>query len=406
MNILMLLYKDIHYDARVKREALALAEAGHFVYISCVKEYKEPAPFLHRNIKLLHVAISVKSMKASITQQEMKSSKKSILKSTLVWTVRRPVIKIIKDYLAYYEYYKKVKVLVKNLEIDVIHCHDLNTLWQGSMLSEDLLAKLIYDSHEIFNEMAGRNKLDRIVGYRMEKQLFRKVDYVVTVNSYLRDYLFERNGEKPSILIQNIPLVNEQQMSKTEVPATWNYNFGQDDVILLYQGGFSPYRGLELIIQSMEKLPKNYKLVLIGSGVLKDELEELVRTLNLSEKVFFHDQVPSDELIYYTRQAHIGLVMYEKVSKNNYYSTPNKIFEYIQAGIPAVSSNHPGKSVIIDEYKTGVLAEETVDGIVKGINEVVNNYRYYQQNCLNAGKVLTWEDESKKLIELYKGLVR
>ncbi|MBZ5750843.1 glycosyltransferase [Metabacillus rhizolycopersici] len=406
MNILMLLYKDIHYDARVKREALALAEAGHFVYISCVKEYKEPAPFLHKNIKLLHVAISVKSMKASITQQEMKSSKKSILKSTLVWTVRRPVIKIIKDYLAYYEYYKKVKVLVKNLEIDVIHCHDLNTLWQGSMLSEDLLAKLIYDSHEIFNEMAGRNKLDRIVGYRMEKQLFRKVDYVVTVNSYLRDYLFERNGEKPSILIQNIPLVNEQQMSKTEVPATWNYNFGQDDVILLYQGGFSPYRGLELIIQSMEKLPKNYKLVLIGSGVLKDELEELVRTLNLSEKVFFHDQVPSDELIYYTRQAHIGLVMYEKVSKNNYYSTPNKIFEYIQAGIPAVSSNHPGKSVIIDEYKTGVLAEETVDGIVKGINEVVNNYRYYQQNCLNAQKVLTWEDESKKLIELYQGLVR
>lgn len=406
MNILMLLYKDIHYDARVKREVLALAEAGHFVYISCVKEYKEPAPFLHKNIKLLHVAISVKSMKASITQQEMKSSKKSILKSTLVWTVRRPVIKIIKDYLAYYEYYKKVKVLVKNLEIDVIHCHDLNTLWQGSMLSEDLLAKLIYDSHEIFNEMAGRNKLDRIVGYRMEKQLFRKVDYVVTVNSYLRDYLFERNGEKPSILIQNIPLVNEQQMSKTEVPATWNYNFGQDDVILLYQGGFSPYRGLELIIQSMEKLPKNYKLVLIGSGVLKDELEELVRTLNLSEKVFFHDQVPSDELIYYTRQAHIGLVMYEKVSKNNYYSTPNKIFEYIQAGIPAVSSNHPGKSVIIDEYKTGVLAEETVDGIVKGINEVVNNYRYYQQNCLNAQKVLTWEDESKKLIELYQGLVR
>jgi starch synthase len=406
MNILMLLYKDIHYDARVKREALALAEAGHFVYISCVKEYKEPAPFLHKNIKMLHVAISVKSMKASITQQEMKSSKKSNLKNILVWTVRRPVIKIVKDYLAYYEYYKKVKTLVKNVEVDVIHCHDLNTLWQGSMLSEDLSAKLIYDSHEIFNEMAGRNKLDRLVGYRMEKQLFRKVDYLVTVNAYLRDYLFERNGEKPTVLIQNIPLVDEKQMSKTEVPATWNYNFGQDDVILLYQGGFSPYRGLELIIQSMEKLPKNFKLVLIGSGVLKDELKELVHTLNLSEKVFFHDQVPSDELIYYTRQAHIGLVMYEKVSKNNYYSTPNKIFEYIQAGIPAVSSNHPGKSVIIDEHKTGVLADETVDGIVKGINEVVNNYHYYQQNCLNAQRVLTWEDESEKLIELYRGLDR
>lgn len=400
----MLLYKDIHYDARVKREALALAEAGHFIYIACVKEFKEPPPFLHKNIKILHVAISVKSMKASISQNEMKGQKKSVLKNILVWAVRRPIIKIVKDYLAYYEFYKKVKLLVKNVDVNAIHCHDLNTLWQGNMLAKDLKAKLIYDSHEIFNEMAGRNKLDRFVGYRMEKQLFRKVDYFVTVNAYLRDYLFERNGKKPSVLLQNIPIVNEKQMSNSKAPETWNFNFKDDDIILIYQGGFSPYRGLELIIQSMKKLPINYKLVLIGSGILKDELKELVHTLNLSEKVFFHNQVPSDELIHYTQQAHIGLVMYEKVSKNNYYSTPNKIFEYIQAGIPAVSSNHPGKSVIIDEYKTGVLAEETVEGIVKGINEVVKNYRLYQQNCVDAQKVLTWEDESKKLVDLYKKL--
>ncbi|MCP3740147.1 glycosyltransferase [Rossellomorea sp. BNER] len=400
----MLLYKDIHYDARVKREALALAEAGHVVYIACIKEYKEPAPLLHKNIKIVHVAISVKSMKASISQQEMKSEKKSVVKNMLVWAVRRPIIKIIKDYIAYYEFYIKVKRLVDNVNVDAIHCHDLNTLWQGNMLAKDLKAKIIYDSHEIFNEMAGRNNLDRFVGYRMEKQLFRKIDYFVTVNAYLREYLFERNGKKPSVLIQNIPIVTKKQMSNSKTPETWNFNFKDDDYILLYQGGFSPYRGLELLIHSMEKLPINYKLVLIGSGVLKDELKNLVHTLNLSKKVFFHDQVPSDELIHYTQQAHIGLVMYEKVSKNNFYSTPNKIFEYIQAGIPCVSSNHPGKSVIINEYKTGVLAEETVEGIVKGINEIVNNYRFYQQNCLDAQKVLTWEDESKKLVELYKHL--
>lgn len=403
MNILMLLYKDIHFDARVKREALALAKDGHVVYIACVKEFKEEAPFLHENIKLLHVSISVKNMKSSLsTQSGSKSKNKHPLKSAIVWFARRPVIKIIKDYAAYYEFYKKVKYMIRELNIDVIHCHDLNTLWQGSMLAKDLSATLIYDSHEIFNEMAGRNKLDRLIGYRVEKMLFRKVDYFITVNAYLRDYLFKRYGEKPTTLIQNIPVVDDGKSSSSYVPETWNFNFDEHNTILLYQGGFSPFRGLELIIQSMERLPKNYKLVLIGSGVLKEKLIELVHSLQLSNQVFFHDQVPSEELIHYTKQADIGLVMYEKVSKNNYYSTPNKIFEYIQAGIPTVSSNHPGKSVIIDAYRTGVLAEEDIEGIVKGINEVVNHYHFYQQKCVDAQKELTWEKESMKLINLYK----
>lgn len=397
----MLLYKDIHYDARVKREALALAEAGYRVDIACVKEYQEPPPFLHENINIIRLSISVKKIKTTISQGDANLQTGSQLKKMLVWIVRTPIIKIVKDYLAYYEFYKKVKIHFKGKkDIKAIHCHDLNTLWQGKMLAENFSAKLIYDSHEIFNEMAGRNRLDRIIGYRMEKSLFRNIDYLITVNEYLRDFLFDKNGEKPSVLIQNIPIFH-QETPKTKDPNFWGYNFETEDIILIYQGGFSPYRGLDLIIKVMSSLPEKYKLVLIGSGILKDELKNLVSELNLEQRVFFHEQVPSEELINYTIQADIGLVMYEKVSKNNYYSTPNKIFEYIQAGIPAVSSNHPGKSVIINKYKTGVLVEETIEDITIGIFEVIHNYEMYQNNCFYAQKELTWKTESLKLKQLY-----
>lgn len=405
MNILMLLYKDIPYDARVKREALALAEAGHAVYLACVREFQEPDPFLHKNIHLIRIGISVKSMKATMSKGNASAkTRKSAVKKLIVRTARLPLVKIPKDYLAYYEFYKKVKAHLEEISIDAVHCHDLNTLWQGHMLSKDFSAKLIYDSHEIFNEMAGRNQLDRITGYAMEKRLFQKIDYLVTVNPYLRDYLFEKNGEKPCVLIQNIPLFHKDVL-KQEKAIDWDYPFNENDTILLYQGGFSPYRGLELIIDAMAKLPETYKLVMIGSGILKDELVTRTVSLGLSDRIFFHDQVSSEDLIHYTLKADIGLVMYEKVSKNNYYSTPNKIFEYLQAGVPAVSSNHPGKSVIIDEYKTGVLAEETPEGIVNGILEIMNQYAYFQQNCLRAREVLTWEAESKKLIQMYENLL-
>ena len=403
MNILMLLYKDIHFDARVKREALALAEAGHQIYLACVKEYQSPPPHIHNNIKLIRTNISVKSIKSSISNGTSTKKKPTILNRLLVWTVRTPVVKIIKDYLAYYEFYKKVKSSVNGMTIDVIHCHDLNTLWQGSMLAKDFSAKLVYDSHEIFNEMAGRNRLDRIVGYRVENLLFKKIDYFVTVNEFLRDYLFEKNGKKPSVLIQNIPIFDQQDLNANQDMFA-KYGFTKADTILLYQGGFSPYRGLELIIKAMGKLPAHFKLVMIGSGVLKEELEKLVTTLQLEQRVFFHEQVPSEELMKYTAQAHIGLVMYEKVSKNNYYSTPNKIFEYLQAGIPAVSSNHPGKSVIIEKYKTGVLVDENVEAIVNGIHEVMNEYNQFQENCFQAQKELTWDNEKQKLVQLYQQL--
>ncbi|WP_282033759.1 glycosyltransferase [Metabacillus indicus] len=404
MNILMLLYKDIPYDARVKREALALAEAGHSVYLACVREFPEPDPFLHKNIHLKRLPISVKSMKAAMSGANSgQTPKRSGLKRAVVRAARLPLVKILKDYMAYYEFYKKVKSKVGDLKIDAVHCHDLNTLWQGSMLAKDFSAKLIYDAHEIFNEMAGRNGLDRFTGYKMEKHLFQKIDRLVTVNLYLRDYLFERNGEKPCVLIQNIPLFSEDMLAGNKA-IDWNYTFGEDDTVLLYQGGFSPYRGLDLIVKTVAELPESFKLVMIGSGILKEELKSLAESLGVSDRVFFHDQVPSEDLFYYTQKADIGLVMYEKVSKNNYYSTPNKMFEYLQAGVPAVSSNHPGKSVVIDEYKTGVLAEETTEGIKAGIMEVKNNYEYYRQNCLQARSVLTWEAESRKLAEMYENL--
>lgn len=404
MNILMLLYKDIPYDARVKREALALADAGHAVYLACVREFQEPDPFLHKDIHLIRIGISVKSLKATMSKGNAGGqTRQSAIKKLIVRTARLPIVKIPKDYLAYYEFYKKVKANLKDVSIDAVHCHDLNTLWQGHMLSNDFSAKLIYDSHEIFNEMAGRNQLDRIVGYSMEKRLFKKIDYFITVNPYLRDYLFEKNGEKPCVLIQNIPLFHKDILNQDK-QIDWDYRFKEEDTILLYQGGFSPYRGLELIIDAMAKLPETFKLVMVGSGILKEELVSRTHSLGLSDRVFFHDQVSSEDLIHYTAKADIGLVMYEKVSKNNYYSTPNKIFEYLQAGVPAVSSNHPGKSVIIDEYETGVLAEETPEGIVNGILEIMNQYSYYQQNCLLAREVLTWDAESKKLIQMYDNL--
>lgn len=409
MNILMLLYKDIHYDARVQREALALAEAGYNVTIACVKEYEEEPPSIHSKIRFVRIPISVKSakQKLAIQDSDVGQDKRNFMKNMLIKVVRNPLIKLLKDYLAYFEFYKKVKTSVDVSKFDAIHCHDLNTLWQGTLLlRKGAKQYLIYDSHELFNEMAGRNEVDRSFGYFVEKRLFSKIDHFITVNSFMLEQFNIRYESKPSTIIQNIPISHNDKMEIT-LENYWRskYPILEKDVVLLYQGGLNPHRGIEECIMALGELPNKFKLVLMGQGRLVGELRTIVEKMNFQDRVFFHDQVPANKVLWYTKQADIGLVMYTNTSKNNYFSTPNKIFEYLQAEIPTVASKHPGKSYIVEKYETGVCVEEKPLAIAKGILQVVNNLNTFKTNCEKIKDDLTWDNEKVKLVSLYNTLL-
>lgn len=403
MNILMLLFKDIHYDARVKREALALADEGHFIKLICVKEYMDEPDFRHPNISLCRLTLTSKKAKQIVSVDN--SQKTDTAKKLIFKLIRTPYIKVIKDIFAYNEFYKKIRKAVEGEQFNVIHCHDLNTLWQGRKLKQILKSKLIYDSHELFAEMAGRKEVDKKFCYLLEKRNFPAVDHLITVNPFLRDNILARNGKVGSSLIQNIPSSNNNHVLNP-LNDYWRstYSLSKSKVILLYQGGLSAQRGLEECILALNELEEKFVLVILGHGILKPRLEAIVKEHNLEARVFFHGQVPSDELAWYTKQADIGLVVYRNTSQNNYLSTPNKIFEYMQAGLPVVSSNHPGKSYIIEDEQIGVCVDEKPDAIVKGILLILENITYYKQNCARAVKSWNWENERRRLLNLYQEL--
>lgn len=403
----MLLYKDIHYDARVQREALALANEGHRVYIACVREYTDNPSFSHENIILIRISISVKSAKSALSSGNTgKNRKKNSSLELLIKLVRNPYIKVIKDFAAYFEFYKKVLSAIKETDVDVIHSHDLNTLWQGYLLRKVKKVPLIYDSHELFNEMAGRNPVDRKIGYYMEERLYKKVDFLITVNEVMLSQFDKRYGKKESVIVQNVPIYSEKLLADKD-----NRNYFRDtfrlknnDVILIYQGGLSPHRGIELCISAIAELPDEFKLVIVGQGISESSLKSLTSEMKLNDRIFFHPQVPSSDILWYTSQGDIGLVMYQNTSLNNYYSTPNKIFEYMQAGIPCVASDHPGKTYIVDNYRTGISTEETVEAITQSVLKIHSDYPYYRDNCIIAREIFTWENEKTDLLDLYTSI--
>lgn len=401
----MLLFKDILYDARVQREALALAEAGHKVNILCLKEFDKELK-LHPNIQIIRFVISTKKAKQQMGEEIQTLEKKKSFKNMIVSFVRLPAVKILKDIYASKEFFDHCFTWLKknNIKVDVIHSHDLNTLSAGVKLAKALHAKLIYDSHELYNEMAGRKQLDKNFGYYLENKLMAYVDHLIVVNPYVQDEFEKRYGKKPTVILQNTPIFNIDVPRDGLESFRERYNLNERDILLLYQGGVNPHRGIEETIRAIGLLPSEYKLIIMGNGMIKTELIKMVAVLGLNERVFFYDQVPAEDVLYYTKQAHIGLVMYRNTSKNNFYSTPNKIFEYMLAGIPAVASNHPGKSYIVEKEGTGICTEENPADIAEAVKKIIGNYDFYRSNCLANRMKYTWDTEKEKLINLYHSL--
>lgn len=402
MNVLMLLFKDIHLDARVQREARALADAGYDVDIACLYERIDPPPYIHSKVRLIRISLTTKRIKRTFHQTNNQESHKLLLK-----IVRSPLIKLLKDTFALSEFTRKTSEIFREKKYNVVHCHDLNTLPTGVYLKKKFKINLVYDSHELFNEMAGKNKIEKWLGYKLEKILIKKIDHLIVVNEYCLNFMKNRYGHNiTSTILENTQDVFDKFPQKSKKNNYWRdrYKLKEEDVILIYQGGLTKQRGIEECIESLHYLSDKFKLIILGEGPLLPNLESMVKELELEERVFFHEAVPPSNILKLTAQADIGLVMYKNTCLNNYLSTPNKIFEYFISGIPAVSSNHPGKKYIIEKLGIGVCVDEDARSISKGILSVMEHYDTLRNNCLVHRCYHNWDREKKKLIKMYMGL--
>lgn len=398
----MLLFKDIHFDARVQREAIALAETGHVVYIACLQVYNSQPTFLHENIHYLRYKLSVKRHARSAIKSGHSSI--STILTSKVQTITR---KLFKDIIANIEFCRLIKKDVASKSINVVHCHDLNTLWIGVTLSRYLKTPLIYDSHELFNEMVGKNKLEKRIGYFLEKLLIKGINHLIVVNEFAQHEFLKRYGALDVTILQNIPIVTD--VGVAELPKEENYwrkkyNLSQTTKVLLYQGGLTPERGIEESIEALKLLPDEFVLVLLGEGRSEKSLKLLVSSLGLENRVFFHEQVPANHILWYTKQADIGLVVYKNTCLNNFISTPNKIFEYMLAEIPTIASNHPGKMYIVENEQTGICVQEKPLEIKQAVEQIMSNYKFYQDNCRKVKGKYSWLREKQKLLTLYQKL--
>ncbi len=289
---------------------------------------------------------------------------------------------------------------------DVLVANDLDTLLPNYLVSKLKGIKLVYDSHEIFCEVPElqANPSKKKLWERLEKWIVPKLNYSITVNQSIANY-FKEKYKVPFIYVRNIPNYIKPDHLKTrsglELPT--------DKKIIILQGaGINMQRGAEELVESMQYLSENYLLLIIGSGDVIGQLKENVQHLSLQNKVKFIGKISAAELRHYTMNADLGVTIDKDTNLNYHFSLPNKVFDYMHAGIPVLATRLPEIEHLVNEFHIGTFIENhDPKHIASQVDRFLNskNYELCKSNTHKAAQQNNWETEKQKLVTLFHEMV-
>lgn len=289
---------------------------------------------------------------------------------------------------------------------DILHCHELVALEAGIALKRRHGGKLIWDTHEIYEDMAEPDPGLAAVAAKTIRDATHDVDGVITVNDSIVGYYRDTHPDLPeATVVMNATL--RAEMPEDDGRLRGASGFAEDTRILLFQGGLTIHRGLQALVRSAAGYPAGWGLIVLGNGVLKDELRRLGDQINTQvgeERVRFLPAVPNVELAAWTAGADLGVIPYENVALNHWYCSPNKLWEYPAAGVPFIAPSHHFIEQLVGAYGTGFLfaSDFTADDIAHTVSKIddaaLDRARAAIPRFLNQ---MSWETFTPRIGALY-----
>jgi glycosyltransferase involved in cell wall biosynthesis len=298
-----------------------------------------------------------------------------------------------RGFLFYATYNIRLFLFLLFRSYDLYLANDLDTLLPNFLWSQVRRKPLIYDAHEYFTgvpEIQDRPVV-KWVWTSLEKIIFPRLSYVVTVNGSIAGLYETQYGIRPKV-VRNISdsRLPEKVKSREEL------GIPPSAYILINQGaGINVDRGMEEMLGAMKELPEDVHLLLVGKGDVVDLLKDMVLREELEGRVSFVPTKPYMEMLQYTLNADCGLSLDKPLSPNYQYSLPNKVFDYVKSGIPVLGSNVIEVSTLINHYSIGEVCEEVEPGIIaKKIMQIRKNGKDYYRSALQKTAIENnWEKE-------------
>lgn len=295
---------------------------------------------------------------------------------------------------------------------DIYHATELTALPACALVAALRRKPLVYEAYELpipFPETSiafwhkSANLLKRFLAFVLP----RCAGVIATTPFYARE-MQKHFDLKEVCLLRNIPPYQTAQKSDR---LRQYLGLGPETRIALYHGRVQADRGLDKVIRAAAYLEEHTVIVLMSDEdkATKKELEQLIERCGVADRVkFVPPTLKHEDLLDWTVSADIGLVLYTpEYSLAVKLILPNKLFEYIMAGVPVLATQLDAVAQVITTYDVGRIAPSTKpEDLGAAINAMLADREALarmSRNALEAAKRdLHWEKESKNLVSLYQ----
>lgn len=435
-RVLAIVRNSVSFDARVRRQSASLRAAGHEVHVIGRKDQAHPQALetwpdgvtIERTGPVSgkrHTARPGKRL-ADVGDDEAPSgSQGAAPQRALVGNDKghlpRPIFAFRHSGRPWRMPRRILAARIKEMRLgrhgagwrpDVVHAHDVAALPFGAFAARYAQAPLIFDAHELYDQVGGTSRKDeanrRMVTHTIAR-FARDVSGLVTINDSFAEYYAKHYGELPAAVVV---------ANATSAPPMRPYDgrlhdaagVARDRRLILYQGGFSHRRNLVELVTTADHLDDRWALVFMGWGPLEGALGEARARLSTAgrDRVRVLDRVPHAELMRWTSGATLGVIPYGNCNLNHWFCTPNKLWEFPQARVPVLVSPFPELRARVERFGHGWLLSDPFDPVrmahlVNGLDDAAIGRA--RDACDRFNAVDNWELYERRLFALYHRLL-
>ena len=379
-------------ESRVMRDATALVEAGYEVtLIDIEKERTRQAEEEIRGVHFRHIFSSNWYSGAHFKPWYLIKLAGAIVRSTLR-AIQTPA--------------------------DIYHAHNERALPAGYIAARLRRKPLIFDAPELTLAELPYSRW-RILNALATRVVGAMTPYCAgaIATSPLHARELRKTFHMPEVtLVRNVPsyrTVAKSDRLRQHGGKLTSLRLSPTTRIALYQGNLQPNRGLQVLIRSARFLDQEIVIVIMGRGSrdIPAQLHALIASEGVAERVKIIPPVPYEELLDWTASADIGLTVYPlHYSPNVQTSLPNKLFEYLMAGLPVLTSGLDAVAELVRTYDVGrVVSSVEPEEVAAAMNAMLADHEglvRMHHNALEAARTeFCWEKEGQRLFDLYKGIL-
>lgn len=317
-----------------------------------------------------------------------------------------------RDYEMYTDIFSNhIQEYLKQKPPSFIHTHDMIGLAIGGKLYEQTKEHNAFWIHDIHEYVQGLTEIEREIQSffcGIEEKFIHGPDVLTSVSPALNEILqgLYSLETKPSLVLNAPRLTDFDPYYHKDIRTALGMQ--QDVPLLVYSGGVKPIRGVRTLVEALPLLPDvHVAIVTNNTGSFVMELKQTAQELGVNDRIHFHPYVPFSNVSSFLRTANIGVHPIQRYP-NAEIALPNKLFEYIHAGLPVIVSDNRSMKEFVGWHDFGIAFEAGNScSLAEAVIQALNRQRSdpaWRDSIRSLSKKYCWETQEAVIADIYETL--